>query len=232
MASESEAMATWAGAGNPGREPIVGWRLWRVRQEGLRSWAATSYWVPGANSATCLASDPCPRSPGSGCKCGFWALFSLSRCLEYARRDAREGMTVLGLVQAWGEVSLHGEEGFRSASAAVVALFTDWVWEADLQPRNRAHRWWRQLVHALGAGCPRPPTPPDPEREQLVAGAARRYGVPVLGLEDALCSGFLAEMGVSAKRREEVRRLLERRSASGGGSKDGGPEDHGVSDAA
>lgn len=227
MAFESGSMGTWVTAAKPGREPLLGWRLWRLRPEGLRSWAATSYWMPGANSATCLATEPCPRSPGPACKCGYWALFSPAHCLEHARRDSREGMTVLGLVQAWGDVALHGEEGFRAAGAAVVALFTDWVWDAEAEPRSAAQRWWRQLVQAFGAGRPGQRTSPDPERGQLVMSTARRYGVPVLSLQDALGSGFLAEVGVDVKRREEVRRLVERLSTPGGGSKD-----HGVSDAA
>lgn len=194
---------------------MLGWRLWRLRPEGLRSWAAWCYWEPGANSAGCLSSNPCPRSPGSGCRCGFWALFSPTRCLEHARQDSGEQKTALGLVQAWGEVALHGEEGFRTGNAAVVALFTDWVWDIEIQPRSRVRSWWWRLLHA-GDGASSRRTPPDPDREQLLTTMARMYAVPLLPLAEALHSGFLGEVGVDAAHREEVRRLVERPAPSGG----------------
>lgn len=202
-----------------------------MRPEGLRSWAARCYWEPGANSARCLSSNPCPRPPGNGCRCGFWALFSPSHSLAHARLDSGEQKTVLGLVQAWGEVAVHGEEGFRAANAAVVALFTDWVWDTETRPRSRAGSWWWRLFHT-GDVPPSRHTPPDPDRERLLATAARMYAVPVLPLAEALHSGFLGEVGVDAARREEVRHLLERTVPPGAVSSGQGPDHRGVGDAA
>lgn len=141
-------------------------------------------------------------------------------------------MTVLGLVQAWGEVALHGEEGFRAANAAVVALFTDWVWDTETRPGSRARSWWWRLLHVGEGASSRRRTPPDPERDQLLSTVAKMHAVPALPLELALRSGFLAEVGVDADRREEVRRLVERRASSGGASSARGSGHHGVSDAA
>lgn len=209
------------------QDPFLGWRVWRLRPEGLRSWAAGCYWQPGPNAATCLSSNPCPAPPGNACRCGYWALFSLTHCLHHARVDSRERMTVLGLVQGWGEVALHGEEGFRAANAAVVALFTDWVWDTG---RSGAHArpWWWRLLH-VGEGAA---AHPDPNRDHLLTSVAKAHGVPVLPLRDALRSGFLAEVGLDAGRRQEVARLLQRSASKGGGSSDSGPGRHGVSDAA
>lgn len=205
------------------QEAFLGWRLWRLRPEGLRSWAARSYWTPGANHAACLSASPCPTSPGPACRCGFWALFSVTRCLEHARLDPREDMTVFGLVQGWGEVALHGEEGFRAADAAIVALFLDWIWGPDSSSGREGRGWWWRLLHPGEALGSQSRTPPDPSRERLLAGVARSYAVPVLPLADALGSGLLAEVGVDTGGREEVRRLLGSSTPPGGGSSDQAP---------
>lgn len=214
-------------AGNWRGESVIGWRVWRLRPDGLRSWAAKCYWTPGLNSAICLTTNPCPAPPGQACRCGFWALHSPTRCLQLARRDPVEGMTVVGLVQAWGEVALHGEEGFRAANASVVALFTDWVWGAEREPRSRAERWWRGFVHSLGFKSFPRGTQPDPNRKQLVISVGGRYGVPVLSLRDAFQSGFLGEMGVDKARREEVRCLIANSSTAEDGSQTHRTADHG-----
>src|SRR5919198_1555586 len=113
------------------QEPLLGWRLWRVRGPRLESWAASCAWDTTDNAARCLAPvRRCSRSPGRGCRCGFWGLFSPLRCLDRARAERTERSSVLGLIRAWGEVAVHGQEGFRAEHASVVCLFTDWVWEA------------------------------------------------------------------------------------------------------
>lgn len=218
--------------GSPRQDPFLGWRVWRLRPEGLRSWAARCCWEPGINTAVCLSTNPCPRCPGSACRCGFWALFSLTHCLQHARVDLREQLTVVGLAQGWGEVSLHGEEGFRAAHAAVVALFTDWVWETGLEPASEAEPWWRRLLRAGEGPSRRRRTPPDSDRDRLLTTLARVHAVPLLSLADALESGFLGEVGVDAGRREEVRHLLQRGRPARGRSTKQGPGHHGVSDAA
>jgi hypothetical protein len=215
-----------------GLEPMLGWRLWRLRPEGLESWAVNRCWQPGVNAAICLSSTPCRTSPGSACRCGFWALFSATHGLEYARHDRHERRTVLGLVRAWGEIAVHGEEGFRASHASVALLFTDWVWDADPDPRSRAERWWRAAVGLVGGPSSRHATTAGPDRDLLLANVARGYGVPALSLGDALRSGLLGELGVDTAQREEVRRLLERTPALGGRSSGRRPGDHGVGHAA
>lgn len=76
----------------------------------------------------------CERPPGRGCRCGFWGLFSPLRVLERARGEREERLSVLGLVRGWGELGIHGREGFRAQRAAVACIFSDWVWEARQPP--------------------------------------------------------------------------------------------------
>ncbi len=182
-------------------EPLLGWRLWRLRGARLESWAASYTWEPGENIAYCLAPlRRCPRSPGRGCRCGFWALHGLLQCVERARAERSEGSLVLGLVRAWGEIAMHGQEGFRAERAAVACLVTDWPWDVPPRPQpagSSLARWWwhvEQVLHFLS-----PPPPPDPWRSRMLQEAASIYGVPLTTVEDALRVGLLQELGASER---------------------------------
>jgi hypothetical protein len=192
------------------REPIVGWRLWRVRGSRLESWAASFTWEPDDNVARCLAPvRRCPTSPGRGCRCGFWGLFSPLRCIDRARAERTERSSVLGLIRAWGEVAVHGSEGFRAEHARVVCLFTDWVWESPTLPcpEKGVARWWWRAMEALHY-VPRP-VPPDPWRRQALQEAAPAYGVPLLSLKDAVRYGVLDEMGADEEMRREAQSWVD-----------------------
>ncbi len=195
-----------------GREPLLGWRLWRLRDGQLESWAAGTVWEPGDNTARCLSTVfRCPSSPGRGCRCGFWGLFGLLDCVRHARRQRRERLAVMGLIRAWGEIALHGQEGFRAERAAVACLVTDWPWETPSVPppgEGLAQRWggaWQRLRARLPA--PRP----DHRRPALLEKAAATYGVPLVSLEEALHVGLLAELGLDERRRREVQLWLDLR---------------------
>jgi hypothetical protein len=195
------------------REPLLGWRLWRLRGGRLESWAATYVWEPGDNRAYCLTPlFRCQRSPGPGCRCGFWALFSLLDTLEHARRKRSERSAAVGLVRAWGEVAVHGREGFRAEHAAVVCLFTDWIWDVPILPcpnRGWTARWRWRLQRAVR--YPGRPVPQDPRRPTALQEAAAAYGVPLLSLHDALRFGLLAELGMDERRRREVEAWVDLR---------------------
>jgi hypothetical protein len=99
----------------------------------------------------------------------------------------------MGLMQGWGSVALHGGEGFRAQYARILCLFSDRVWDRELERLVGGLHWWRQL-----AGFPRIRNPARARVwEQKVAAAADRYAVPVLGLADAVRLGVLRELGVS-----------------------------------
>lgn len=191
-------------------EPLLGWRLWRVRGERLESWAANHAWEPGSNEAQCFAPvRRCRHSPGRGCLCGFWGLFDPLAALARGRAERAERSSVLGLIQGWGEVAVHGGEGFRSSHASVVCLFTDWLWDAATMPcpeRGLSRRWWR-LQRRLGY-VPRP-VPADAWRVGAVRAAAGAYGVPILSLRKALDAGLLRELGADERMLRRVRSWLD-----------------------
>jgi hypothetical protein len=141
--------------------------------------------------------------------CGFWGLFSPLRALERGRAERTERSSVLGLIQGWGEVAVHGSEGFRAEHSTVACLFTDWIWDAARLPRPRGNLEglvWR-LQQAVGY-VPRP-TPPDPWRRASIEQAAAHSGVPLLGLSDALQHNVLREFGVLSEAIDEVSTWLE-----------------------
>jgi hypothetical protein len=191
-------------------DPLLGWRLWRVRGESLESWAASYVWETGDNVSHCLAPvRRCSHSPGRGCMCGFWGLFSPLRALERGRAERTERSSVLGLIQGWGEVAVHGTEGFRAEHATVACLFTDWIWDAARLPcpKGRLEGLVWRLQQAVGY-VPRP-TPPDPWRRASIEQAAAHYGIPLLSLSDALEHNVLQEFGVLPSALEEIDTWLE-----------------------
>lgn len=142
------------------------------------------------------------NSPGHGCLCGLWAVWNPLRALKRARDDRYERLTVLGLVVGWGEVAVHGEEGFRAEKARVLCLFEDWVWrqrEDEVVPAGLLKRFV-----SLIRGDIEPPEP-DPDRALQLAQAADRYMVPLLPLREAVRVGLLAELGVSQPVIDEVK---------------------------
>jgi hypothetical protein len=195
------------------QEPALGWRLWRLRDGLLQSCAVGYVWRPGANEACCLGMHSCPVAPGRGCACGLWALFSFLGCIDRARNEPRERNWALGLIQAWGEVALHGREGFRAQHASVACLLTDWPWEGvGLAPaRNQFSVFVHRALQMMG--CRVDPIQPDPGRSPSLRRAAAYYGVPLLSLRDALDCRLLEEFGLGEPARREAGLWVE---AAGG----------------
>jgi hypothetical protein len=172
-------------------EPLVGWRLWRLCRDRLHSWVTDHVWEPGDNNARCLVTGAprCAHAPGIGCHCGFWAMTSPQRCLEalHVRVD-RHGPfltehAVLGLMAGWGEVAIHGDEGFRSEVARPLLLLRDQVAPSWLSWRRRS-------------------------RDAGLRRTADAYGIPLVSLESAIGNGVLRELGVPSRAIEEASRLL------------------------
>lgn len=160
----------------------VGWRVWRLRGFRLCALAMRYEWTPGSNTASCLSGDlelGGHRPPGSACRCGFWALFDRGDCTSLVRNSGWADGAVIGLVHAWGDVAIHGNEGFRAEHARVACLFTDRLtgmprWVTRLDERRWTLRAWR------------------------LQQVSERYGVPLLSRRDAERNGLLAEFGVTA----------------------------------
>lgn len=162
---------------------VVAWRIWLLSGSNLAAWAKRYTWTPGVNIASCLSTEAevsDHRSPGSACRCGFWAVFDPASCMTMLQKAGPVDGAVLGLIHAWGDIAVHGKEGFRAEHASVACLFSDRLmdgmprWVARLDERHWTLRA-RHLRHA-----------------------SERYGVPLLSLRDAQSTGLLAEFGVSA----------------------------------
>lgn len=192
-----------------GPAPVIGWRLWRLDAGRLRSWVVAQDWQVGPNEARCLVGDgpaslfgpaprrPCERSPGRGCRCGLWALRDFASCARKARDESQHWDTrdiVIGLVEGWGTVAIHGDEGFRSQYAAVRCLFTDPI--ADRGPAPP--RWWERVVRLSRA------RDSDARRATSLRCVAELYGVPLVSLADAVRLGILGELGLPESGVREV----------------------------
>lgn len=193
--------------------PIVGWRLWKLHGTHLRSWVVAQDWAVGPNQARCLAGDVaaclfnpppsmrCAHPPGRDCKCGLWALWEFGACARKAREESQRWDSrdvVIGLMEGWGTVAIHGDEGFRSQYAVVRCLFTDTI--ADRVPA-RAH-WWERFAGIVRSG------ESGARRATTLQRAAELYGVPLVSLADAVRLGVLGELGVSESGVREVAAAL------------------------
>ncbi len=185
-------------------EPVVGWRLWRVSQDELCSWAVEYVWQPGDNKAVCLADRlyRCPQPPGTSCRCGFWALYSPVAAIRLASATPT-ARAVIGLVAAFGTVAVHGREGFRAEMARVTCLFTDQI---ALAPFERLWRSLRRRLH-------RPAD--DGLKDQILSRTdtlkplAGRYAVPLISLQSAISLGLLSELGVQPDAIAELHEWLK-----------------------
>ena len=182
-------------------EPVVGWRLWRVREDELCSWAVEHVWPPGENNAACLSDGlfRCLQAPGPSCRCGFWALNSPVSAIRLASAKPA-ARAVLGLITAFGTVAVHGREGFRAEVASVACLFSD---EIALPP---AERLWRSLRRRLFR---RADDELIPRRTDSLKSLAARYSVPVVSLQSAISLGLLGELGVQQDAVVELEQWLK-----------------------
>jgi hypothetical protein len=193
-------------------EPVLGWRIWNLRDRRLESWAVDYCWEPGENAAICLAPHrrACATSPGLHCQCGFWAVWSPGQCLARACAAAEPPWHVMGLVVGWGTVALHGREGFRAERAALRCLFTDRPWSTASAPRppSRLAGWWRRTTGRATAIEPAERAAPrEPGHLDELEAVAAHYAVPLTSLAGAAALGLLSELGVPEAQVAEAARL-------------------------
>jgi hypothetical protein len=100
--------------------PVVGFRLWRLDDDGLWSPYFRERWTRGCQTAACRAAperEHAEPSPAHTCTCGIYAWYRPCPRLAYACTTGLVG----GAVVLWGLLELHGT-GMRAQHAMVVAL--------------------------------------------------------------------------------------------------------------
>ncbi|HXS43430.1 MAG TPA: hypothetical protein VN751_02295 [Solirubrobacteraceae bacterium] len=167
--------------------PIVAFRQWRLRDDGLWSLRADEHWGRGVLTARCRAAVPhAGPAPQNGCTCGFYAWY-------VPRPRTSVALTadlVNGAVAMWGAVELHAH-GLRAERAMVVALALPLLpgpkrdrvraaaraLEAEAVPARRL----RKAALAHGEPVPKTMRPPDLEPNKRKApgepAPARLYAV-------------------------------------------------------
>lgn len=101
----------------------------------------------------------------------------------YARAVSFRRPAVIGLIAGWGDVAIHGDEGFRAARARVICLF-------DTNP-------WSEALDELGWEYPTDTPRPALAGSGSLRLTASTYHVPLLSLRTAASHAVLSELGVS-----------------------------------
>jgi hypothetical protein len=102
--------------------PVIGFRQWRMSEEGLLSVACDERWREATLVARCLAGGDRGGhlqkvSPVSACSCGIYAWYE--PCPRTASAPTRD--YVAGAVVLWGAIELH-MSGMRAQYCRMVAL--------------------------------------------------------------------------------------------------------------
>ena len=100
-------------------DPVVGYRLWRLGDDGLWSPYVEERWGRGVHTAICRAerSDHPAAAPAHDCSCGIHAWYEPCPTLSWAATRH----LVAGAVALWGDIELH-PFGMRAARGMIVAL--------------------------------------------------------------------------------------------------------------
>jgi hypothetical protein len=141
-------------------QPVVGYRLWRLDEDGLCSPYIAERWKRGVHTAVCRAEDAAHDDavPGHDCTCGIYAWYE--PCLILGWAATRH--LVAGAVALWGEIELH-PFGMRARQAMVVALAV---------PPWRGTKWRRIMNVARDLDV-------DAVPARRVKAEALRHGAPV-----------------------------------------------------
>jgi hypothetical protein len=100
-------------------EPVLGWRVWRLRRRAdgvveLRSVTRDDAWPPGTTMTARCDTHRGATVPSRGCRCGLYAAASPQ---DLARSGIfTNGVSVIGAIAMWGTVVEH-ERGARSRLA-------------------------------------------------------------------------------------------------------------------
>lgn len=117
---------------------------------------------------------------------------------------------VLGLINGYGSVALHGDEGFRAELASLACIFTDRVESHELDVLARQLK--RPLTHVL------PMLLQQTLRSRALRGVGKYYGVPCVSVESALSIALLEEFGVRPQAIAELQQWVSDRRTPPAGS--------------
>jgi hypothetical protein len=105
------------------REPVLGWRVWRVDDGLLRAVVWGTIWVPRARLDACCEDRPFlppgggdHRAPAQACECGIYAFKHRCDAELLAREKVDRDVLALGRVSLWGRV-LETVRGYRAERA-------------------------------------------------------------------------------------------------------------------
>lgn len=91
-------------------EDLIGWRIWRVKNDHLWSYNMDYAWMPGGVSE---------GEPGDHDSAGVWAFKDKRRAFQKAIESGRG--FVWGSVRLWGHVVEH-KDGYRASKARIVSI--------------------------------------------------------------------------------------------------------------
>lgn len=108
-------------------EPVLGWRIWRVRDDRLCAVVWGTEWAPRERFEAACEDAPSPfwanerrpaphRAPGRACECGVYAFRDRADAELLAREKVDHDVIALGRVSLWGRV-LVAERGYRGRYA-------------------------------------------------------------------------------------------------------------------
>jgi hypothetical protein len=109
------------------RDPVVGWRIWRVVDGRLHAVVWGTPWEPRARFAARCEDRPSPfwqpdqrphehAAPARECECGVYAFESRGEAERLASEKVDDDVIALGRVSLWGRV-LEAERGYRGQYA-------------------------------------------------------------------------------------------------------------------
>lgn len=127
-------------------QPVIGYRVWRIRDGDLVSQYTDVRWAGGPLRAECLSElyrrgpglHPTP-APDPKCSCGIYAYFRPSERLG----ASSDSPLVLGAVVLWGRIEVH-RSGMRAEWARPVAIGLP-----PFSPRER-RQMLRRISERLG----------------------------------------------------------------------------------
>jgi hypothetical protein len=163
-------LRTWTVVGEPGAERLAG-------PQRSVPWPAGGEWL----EAVCPDGH---AAPAPGCQCGLHAWHPRR---PWARRIMSTRQEVPGVVEATGEIEVHGD-GFRAQRGRPYAFFF-------VRGRNRGR------VERLGAAYEVPVV--DAPNADAIVGWCRSRG---LGLDEQVVAGLLGASGPDELRRAQRRR--------------------------